>query len=72
MKDVKSTEAESSGYRQLSQQEILDLREDMLQASKKMKEYLRNKRLSQTKLQQPNSFPENEETGQPHQSPKHR
>lgn len=72
MKDVKTTEAESSGYRRLSQQEIQDLREDMLQASKKMKEYLRNKRLNQTKLQQTNSFPENEETGQLHQSPERR
>ncbi|MDP2524314.1 hypothetical protein Q8W30_17250 [Neptunomonas phycophila] len=72
MKDVKNTEAESSGYRRLSQKEIQDLREDMLQASKKMKEYLRNKRLNQTKLQQTNSFPENEETGQPLQSPEHR
>jgi hypothetical protein len=72
MKDVKNTEAESSGYRRLSQQEIQDLREDMLQASIKMKEYLRNKRLNQAKLQQANSLPENEETGQPHQSPEHR
>jgi hypothetical protein len=72
MRDVKTTEAESSEYRRLSQQEIQDIREDMLQTSKKMKEYLRNKRLNQTKLQQANSFPENEETGQPHQSPEHR
>ncbi|WP_261844552.1 hypothetical protein [Aliamphritea ceti] len=56
MKNVKNTEAKSSGCRLLSQQEIQDLREDMLQASKKMKEYLRNKRLSQTKLQKANPF----------------
>lgn len=72
MKDVKTTEAESAGCRRLSKQEIQDLREDMLQASKKMKEYLRNKRLNQDKLQQTNSFPEDEETSQPHQSPEHR
>ena len=62
MKDVKTTGAESSGYRRLSQQEIQDLREDMREAGKKMKEYLRNKRLSKDKLQQTNSFSENEET----------
>lgn len=72
MKDIKTTEVESSGYRRLSKQEIQDLREDMLQASKKMKEYLRNKRLNQAKLQQTNSFSEDEETGQPLQSPEHR
>lgn len=72
MKGVKTTGAESSGYRRLSQQEIQDLREDMREAGKKMKEYLRNKRLNQAKLQQANSLPENEGTGQPLQSPEHR
>jgi very-short-patch-repair endonuclease len=72
MKDVKNTAAESSGYRRLSQQEIQDLREDMLQASKKMKEYLRKKRLDMAKFQQTNTLPDDAETSQPLQSPEHR